>query len=106
MLNFTKFSSTNLVRLGLTALFISSALAGCGKKGTLEAPSAEAKSEKKDGEEKADGEKGKKKQDTASSVGKGSATVIGKGSGTGKIENKPSQYPTGPHRPFILDGLL
>lgn len=98
MLNSAKFSSNNVVRLALTALFISSALAGCGKKGTLEAPSAVEKSE---GGEKADGQKGKSKQDVTT-AGKDGATGFGKGGGS----NKPNQYPTGPHRPFILDGLL
>ncbi|MDX2265487.1 MAG: lipoprotein [Hyphomicrobiales bacterium] len=69
-------------------IVLASGLAGCGKKGSLETPSAEAKTE-----EKSDGEKGKGKEKTASTIGK-------------EKENKPSQWPTGPHKPFILDGLL
>jgi predicted small lipoprotein YifL len=63
-------------------------VSGCGKKGVLEAPSAEAKEEKTG--DKKDGEK---KDKVTYTVGK-------------EKENKSSQYPTGEHRPFILDGLL
>ncbi len=78
------------IRAILAVSVLSLALTGCGKKGTLESPSSEVKSEEKT----AEGEKGKKnKEKTASTVGK-------------EKENKPSQWPTGPHKPFILDSLL
>ncbi len=77
------------IRAILAVSLLSVILTGCGKKGTLETPSSEVKSEEK----KADGEKVKNIDKTASTVGK-------------EKENKPGQWPTGPHKPFILDSLL